>query len=193
MTTNSTRRAEAGARGEKHFQAIKPCKNGHKPIRYVSNGDCVDCVLMHSAANYEKNRARRLSERKSWRDINRSRENEAKRDRAKRRRATDNLYRLQGSISALIRMSFKKAGKAKSAKTEEILGCSILEFMVHIERQFLPNMSWDNRDKWHIDHITPISQAKTVEDLYALNRCSNLRPLWSDENRKKSDRITHLI
>lgn len=83
------------------------------------------------------------------------------------------------------------AGTHKSKRTEEILGCSYVEFKQYIESQFEPWMSWSNKGLynrtmnygWDIDHIIPLSSAKTEEDIYRLNHYTNLRPLCSHINR----------
>jgi CRISPR/Cas system Type II protein with McrA/HNH and RuvC-like nuclease domain len=49
-------------------------------------------------------------------------------------------------------------------------------------------MSWENRNEWHIDHIMPISMAKTYDEVIRLNHYRNLRPLWAHENLSKSDK-----
>ena len=54
-------------------------------------------------------------------------------------------------------------------------------------------MNWDNKDKWEIDHITPISTAQSIEDLKKLNHFTNLRPIWTKENKSKSNKIEFLI
>lgn len=50
-------------------------------------------------------------------------------------------------------------------------------------------MTWENRNEWHIDHITPLSSAKTEEELYKLCHYTNLQPLWAEENLKKGNKI----
>ena len=52
-------------------------------------------------------------------------------------------------------------------------------------------MSWDNYGLygWHIDHIVPLSNAKTEDDFYKLCHYTNLQPLWSLDNLKKSNKI----
>jgi hypothetical protein len=50
-------------------------------------------------------------------------------------------------------------------------------------------MSWDNYGEWHIDHIIPISVGKNKEEIEGLNHYLNLRPLWAEENLKKSNKI----
>lgn len=96
-------------------------------------------------------------------------------------------------MSSLIRVSLIDKGYSKTSRTHEILGCSWDEFAAHIEKQFLPGMSWSNRAEWHIDHIVPLATAKTEADVLALNHFTNLRPLWVPDNLAKRDKQTHLI
>jgi len=49
-------------------------------------------------------------------------------------------------------------------------------------------MSWDNYGEWHIDHIIPISLAKTLEEGIILSKLENLQPLWAKENILKSNK-----
>lgn len=82
---------------------------------------------------------------------------------------------------------------SKSSSTEKIIGCSYAELVIHIQRQFLSSMSWDNMGSWHIDHIVPLASAKNEEELYRLSHFSNLRPLWSHENMSKGAKIEFLL
>ncbi len=77
--------------------------------------------------------------------------------------------------------------------TEMFIGCSFAELKIHVERQFTKGMTWENRDQWHIDHIIPLSTAKTEEDVIRLNHYTNLRPLWAKDNLAKSDKVEFLL
>lgn len=101
----------------------------------------------------------------------------------------DSLFKLKCNIRGLIRSSFKNLGYNKKSKTFQILGCTSQEFYEHIESLFLNGMNWDNRKLWHIDHIIPISLAKTEEEVIKLNHYTNLRPLWAIDNIRKSNKI----
>lgn len=87
----------------------------------------------------------------------------------------------------------KKAGRS----WETLVGYSVTELMVHLERQFPRGMSWDNRKDWHIDHIRPISSftfdGPDHPDFKACWSLSNLRPLWKMDNLRKGGAITLLL
>jgi hypothetical protein len=108
------------------------------------------------------------------------------------RRKIDSSFKLSDGIRSLIYNSFKGLYK-KSKKTEHILGCTIEEFIQHIQTQFTEGMTLENHGqgigKWNIDHIIPISSAKTEEEIYKLNHYTNLQPLWWEENMAKGKKI----
>ncbi len=71
----------------------------------------------------------------------------------------------------------------------ELLGCSIEEFRIYIEKQFKENMNWNNYGLkgWHMDHIIPCNRfdlSKTDEQKKCFHY-TNLQPLWCDKNWKK--------
>lgn len=104
---------------------------------------------------------------------------------------SDYFFRLRHYMRNMIRKSFKRNGYSKNSKTQEILGCSFDEFKLHLESMFEPWMTWDNHGLyngeldygWDIDHIIPLSSAKTEEDIIELNHYKNLKPLCSYLNR----------
>lgn len=115
----------------------------------------------------------------------------AKRQRA--RRKADPLKAMQARLSRLHRHALARVGAIKTSPTFEQLGYTAEDFVAHIERQFLKGMGWHNMDQWQIDHIVPVSEAKTEDDVVALNQLSNLRPLWASENNaKKAKRVSLL-
>jgi hypothetical protein len=98
---------------------------------------------------------------------------------------TDPLFALKLRIKNRVKAAFRKAGYRAGTQTQQILGCSYEQFKCHLESHFQPGMSWANRGEWHIDHHVPLASAKTADDLLALNRYTNLRPLWALDNIKK--------
>jgi hypothetical protein len=107
--------------------------------------------------------------------------------------AKEPKFKLKVAIRNLIGQCFKRKSFKKNEKTTQILGCSFDEFKSHIESQFKHGMSWDNRGEWHIDHIMPVSMAKTEDEVIRLNHYRNLRPLWAHENLSKSDKTPETL
>lgn len=107
---------------------------------------------------------------------------------------SDPVYRFSFSVKNLVRKSFKRKGYTKRSKSQEIIGCDWIFFKAHIERQFLKGMSWELMgNEIHLDHITPLVTAKTIDDVISLNHFTNLRPMWAKDNLSKGVRITNLI
>lgn len=79
-------------------------------------------------------------------------------------------------------------GTSKSMTSEQMLGCDWQELKSHIEQQFRDGMDWDNIGEWEVDHIVPLSSAKTIEDVIRLSHHTNLQPLWTYENRVKGSK-----
>ena len=51
-------------------------------------------------------------------------------------------------------------------------------------------MTWENYGShWVIDHILPMSEVKTYEDLVRLSHYSNLQPLLKKENMSKGKKL----
>lgn len=96
--------------------------------------------------------------------------------------------KLRKRITEILRIRFEIK---KRYKTEEILGCTLEELVSHLESQFTEGMTWENRGLkgWHIDHIIPISSAKTEEEVYKLSHYTNLQPLWAKDNLEKHNKI----
>lgn len=70
-----------------------------------------------------------------------------------------------------------------------MLGCSWEQLRDYIENQFVDGMTWENRNLWHIDHIVPLSSAKTIEELEKLCHYTNLQPLWALDNMSKGAKL----
>lgn len=123
-------------------------------------------------------------------------------EKLKNRRKTDMLFKLSVTARNAIRNAFKKNGFKKNSKTNQILGCTFEEFKIHIEKQFVFWMSWDNYGLyngefnfgWDLDHITPLSSAKTEIELIKLCHFSNIQPLCSHINRDiKKDKLNFIL
>ena len=112
--------------------------------------------------------------------------------RQRERMKNDVQYKLACNLRHRIGLAIKNNQKVGSAVKD--LGCSIEQFMLHIEQQFEPGMSWDNwaNDTWHLDHIRPLSSFDLTDRSQFLTACNwlNYQPLWATDNRRKHNKIT---
>lgn len=114
--------------------------------------------------------------------------------KARARRSTP-----EGLLNARMTCAVRRAlegGKA-GRKWTRLVGYTADELRKHIERQFLPGMSWAEAGAFHIDHIRPLAsfnfdsaEHPEFRDAWAL---TNLRPLWANQNISKGAKRTHLI
>jgi len=89
------------------------------------------------------------------------------------------------------RMWFTLKNRAnKTESTLKVLGCTHNELIAHIEKQFLPEMTWENYGKWHVDHIKPCASfdLSKPEEQAKCFHYSNLQPLWAIDNIIKGDK-----
>lgn len=112
-----------------------------------------------------------------------------------RKRVDDPRYVLDERMSDAIRSSLKRGKQGESWKS--MVDYTVDQLKEHLERQFLPRMSWDNMGKWHIDHIVPkVSfeyEDQNSPDFKACWSLTNLRPLWALDNISKGGRRIFLI
>jgi hypothetical protein len=153
---------------------------------YESNKE----VILNKNQEYvKKNSEKTKKYQKEYRDNNKDSLQEYINQYKKERRENDVIFKLRNNLSHRTRQIFKYFNTEKKDKTFDIVGCSPKFLKEHLELQFVDGMNWDNRNKWHIDHIIPLSSAKTEEELYKLCHYSNLQPLWAEDNLKKSNKI----
>ena len=86
--------------------------------------------------------------------------------------------------------SFIKKGMNKSKKTEEIIGISLKEFYYYLLKTFKDNYGyeWDGKEPVHIDHINPLKQCNTEEEVIRCCYYTNLQLLKAEDNLKKGDK-----
>ncbi len=98
-------------------------------------------------------------------------------------------HRKANPLVAFTRNTLTRITAEKAKEAMHKLPYTQDEFISHIESFFVDGMSWDNRDKWHIDHIRPLVSfvKKGIYDLNIINALSNLQPLWACDNLTKSN------
>jgi len=139
-----------------------------------------------SLKSYHKNKEKHKERIRLYNQNNKINRN--KRERLKKK--TNPEYRLMSVVRTRILNFLTKKNVTKKNKTFEIVGCSKEFLREYIEKQFTEGMSWELMgSRIHIDHIIPLSSAKTEEEVYKLCHYSNLQPLWGEDNLKKYNKI----
>ena len=135
--------------------------------------------------------------KKNWLDKNPEKRKEyrenykpRKQEQRKERRDSDPVFNLTNRLRCRLWKYLKIFEITKKNKTFDIVGCTPEFLKEHLEKQFTEGMSWELLGKHiHIDHIIPLSSAKTEDELYKLCHYTNLQPLWVEDNLKKSNKI----
>lgn len=142
---------------------------------------------------YENNKEHRKQYLKEYREKNKDRIRKTKRDYERNRKARDPLYKLISNFRTAIYQVLKESNVEKNEHYFDILPYSQVELIEHLENQFTDDLTWDNYGDWHVDHITPISSFNIEEmgdeEFIKCWSLDNLRPLWGEENIRKSNSI----
>jgi hypothetical protein len=107
----------------------------------------------------------------------------------KNRRKVDPIFKLKMNILGRSNSALKASYWLKGSNNEKLFGADRDTVMNHIESLFKPGMNWQNKAFWQIDHVVPLSSAKTESQLYNLAHYKNLSPEWKEVNLKKSGKI----
>lgn len=198
---------QAISQGIAYYYSGLQCKRGHFAARTVNSRNCLACLIqvhnkkprIRTEQQLERARARcreHMREKRAAmtaaqrRDLTASR-NDYILSYINSRRQADSDFRLRMNLRHRVWTALK--GSKKTGKTIDLIGCAIPDLKAHLERQFLPGMSWDNygQNGWHVDHIQPCSSFD-LTDPGQQRLCfhyTNLQPLWASENIKKGSKI----
>ena len=139
-----------------------------------------EVICNNQKEKYELNK----DNQKEYASLNKEKISLYKREYQRNRRKNDPIFRLKYLVGRLIRNSIKCKGLSKNKKSIDILGCDIEFLKLYLEERFVDGMNWDNYGiVWDIDHIVPLSTARTEDDIIRLNHYTNLQPLDSFVNR----------
>lgn len=165
----------------------KSCRNSKQKEAYLADSAK---SKERSRTFYVNNKEKVDSRNRRYIAANKEKIREQRRARKLERYKSDPLHRLKLVISNRIRKSIQRRGQVKSTKATAILGCTIEQLYEHLKisainryGKFFPQRRYD------IDHIVPVSLAKTEEDLIRLNHYSNLQYLLPRDNLLKSNKL----
>jgi len=180
----------------KDFYVCKGCINNISP-------HCKKCDNVKTAVyrnnNIEKlkesrreNKLKQSNYAKAWYAENKAHVIKYQRKYQKIRRNTDTLFKLKKNLRSRLYSALK--GFNKSAKTEELIGCSINDLKNYLTKNFKNDMTWDNYGNkkdikcWEVDHIKACASFDLSKE-FEQRKCfhyTNLQPLWMKDNRVKS-------
>ncbi len=193
---------------QKGRSKCKMCAKEYDRLRYLKN---IEIYHKRSKERYIKNpeyqkewvnnnrdKANAIS--KKWRDNNREKQVQSVlKSRSKNisryneymvnRRNNDPIFKLTFNVRKRLNKFLKVSNITKKNKTFELVGITPIELKEYLEKLFSVGMDWNNYGKWHIDHIIPLSSAKTEEEIYKLCHYTNLQPLWEKDNLRKGNKI----
>lgn len=104
----------------------------------------------------------------------------------------DTDFKLEKQLRSRIYIAFTTKGLKKSNRTWKYINCTSEFFKKWIEFQLYDGMTLENYGYfWHIDHVKPcasfdLSKEEEIEKCFSWK---NMRPLRSDKNKKKNDKI----
>jgi len=148
-------------------------KNYNKQ-RYESDKE----IILNKVKEYHKNHKKEIQEyTKNWFQENKEHINEYNRNKYK----TDLIFKLKLTLRNTLKNKIKAKGIRKYKSSTKLIGCSIEKLKLHLESQFLPEMTWENHGIiWEIDHIKPCASFD-LTNLEQQKECfnyTNLQPLF---------------
>jgi hypothetical protein len=181
--------AQEVRRKQRAKRAADPAKMRRAARAYYRKNSARILQLMGISRRANPERAR--AQAKRYRARHRDKINAYLRARYKRRAQADPQFKLRGLLRTRLSQAVRRQYGKKAAGTMELIGCSVAELRVHLEKQFLPGMSWKNHSLggWHIDHKNPcctydLTKPDQQRECFHF---TNLRPLWAFENQSRPD------
>ena len=144
-----------------------PCKNGHIGWRRITTGTSRGKTYRHSKCE------------------------QCRKDNRAKHRPKDLGAGLRSCINGVLNARLAGAVARKTTKAETLLGISMAEYIIYLERQFQPGWTWQNRGQiWQIDHIKACHTFDLTknDDVLRCFHYTNTRPLLRQENEWAGNR-----
>ena len=158
--------------------------------------ECMHCQSSRnkewSYNNYDKFKIYK----KQYFQQNKNKINESPKQPEKNRKDSELNFKLACNLRFRTYKAFKSQNVRKTNKTFDLLGCSHSFFQNWINHQLYGNMTIEKYGSvWQIDHCLPIASFNLLDE-NAMKKCFNwinLRPMYSNENNSKNDKIDHYL
>ena len=150
---------------------------------------CTQCKSVKNKNLYKINKDIKKEQSKTYYHSNKKEIIKKQSINQKEKLKTDHVFAMTRRLRNRLWYALKNKNWKKTTEFSKYIGCSYSELMIHIENQFEPGMTWENKSLWHIDHIIPLASAKTEEELYKLCHYTNLQPMWAKDNLSKGAKL----
>lgn len=138
-------------------------------------------VAIRSKTYYQSHKEQHNAWRRQWRA-----ENKDRLAAYARKSRQDPIKHEKVRLLKMARKIFDHQGTNHSPTLESICGCIPLELYRHLCRTWEKNYGRPyNGEPCEIDHVLPLKEAKTIEDVHRLFHYSNLQLLTKEDNRTK--------
>jgi len=175
---------------KKYYNINREKKLTYQKKYYENN---YDNILFYQKNYYNNNLEKKLNYSKEYRYNNIDKIKFYRKIYEKENRQNNFLFKLKQNVRHRVREFLKQKNIRKKSRTFELVGCTPEFLKKYLETKFTKGMAWDLMGVYiHIDHIIPLSSAKTEEELYKLCHYTNLQPLWLKDNLKKSNKMMYL-
>lgn len=156
---------------------------------------CNECRSNLNKNRYTKNTEKIKHKTKVYYELNKDNEEykQKRRNYQKHKETIDIFFKLKRRLRNRLYYALKNKNWKKNTTFSKYIGCDREILIKHIESQFTENMTWDNYGEWHIDHVMPLDSSLDQSDLYKLSHYTNLSPIWSEDNYKKSNMFKYEI
>jgi hypothetical protein len=183
-TCNSCRKIESKEYRERNYE-----KRKETLIKYYEKNR--EKELLRLKKYREKNPEKRKETCKKYVENNKHKVNEYSKKWKRNTRKINPIYRIISNVRERTKDYLNYKTYNQNSHISDVIGCSPKFLIEHLEQKFKDGMSWDNYGfyGWHIDHVIPLSSAKTEEEVYKLCHYTNLQPLWAEDNLKKGSKI----
>jgi hypothetical protein len=170
--------------GEEKVYTLFSKKGKQKPY------ECKACLNARERDRRSGNPEEYNKKKRESYQVRKNKINETRRKNLQRRRDEEPRYRVMMALHVRLYDAVKHQRGVKSAKTLELLSCTVDQLQTFLEAEFTDGMTWENYGEWHIDHIRPCASFN-LEDPEEQKKCfhwTNLQPLWARDNIMKGDK-----
>lgn len=157
-----------------------------------SPGQCKECFNKTLSSNQKTNAERTKACHMESRMRRYTQYKEVARQWRRSKYATDTQFKAACILRSRVYKAIKAAGGAKDTSCEELLGCTVEDFVHYIAAKFNGEMGWHNHGtSWEIDHIQPLASFDLTDILQQKKAFNykNCQPLLVADNRSKGSTV----